>query len=68
MDKCAARTLYERMNDHGSTKDDRIHVYLLWKERAEEHAGGTPAARKMPAQAGKSAALVGGESDVLRKH
>ena len=53
------------MKNHGSTKDDRIHVYLLWKERAEEHAGGTPAAGEMSAQAGQSAAFVGGESDVL---
>ena len=53
------------MKHHGSTKNDRVYVYLLRKKGAEEYAGRAPSAGEMPAQAGQSATFMGGESDVL---
>ena len=65
MDKCAVRT-NERMVNHGNAQDNRVHVYTLREEGAAEQYDGASAAWEMSAQAGQSAALMGGESDVLR--
>jgi len=53
------------MKHHGSTKDDRVYVYLLRKKGTEEYAGRASSAGEVPAQAGQSATFMGGESDVL---
>ena len=53
------------MKNHGSTKDDRVYVYLLRKKGAEEYAGRAASAGEVSAQAGQSATFMGGESDVL---
>ena len=53
------------MKHHGSTKNDRVYVYLLRQKGAEEYAGRASSAGEVPAQAGQSATLMGGESDVL---
>ena len=53
------------MKHHGSTEDDRVYVYLLRKKGAEEYAGRAASTGEVPAQAGQSATLMGGESDVL---
>ena len=55
----------ERMKNHGSTKDDRVYVYLLRKEGAKEYAVRASSAGEVPAQTGQSATFMGGESDVL---
>jgi len=53
------------MVNHGNAQDNRVHVYTLREEGAAEQYDGTTAAGEVPAQAGQSATLMGGESDVL---
>ena len=62
---CQCARIRERMKNHGSTKDDRVYVYLLRKKGAEEYAGRASSAGEVSAQAGQSATFMGGESDVL---
>ena len=55
----------ERMKNHGSTKDDRVYVYLLRKKEQKSMQAGRPQPGEVPAQVGQSATFMGGESDVL---